>query len=517
MRKIIIFLTIIIILFSVLNVKTAKAVQQAGWYITSNTFFEWWQGNGYLGIRTNYYATDYSFSADPSSGQGSIYTYYLTVSVNGNPISNVTISNCGGVYINGQVLMTRIILKTNTSFAINSYIEIHFNIKVSNVYVYTLNAYRTFDNIEGYIAGYLTTITSTGNGIYKFDEPFVNINLTNINCSTHQYTFSISSVSGTINTVANVSTTPTMYNEYVKSFTYSSGTIIVTMDAASPQNMKVRFYVTMTVNNTQQTIFYDYSFTNTCAQQQTVTTGHLIILEPVEQLNIPVSDVSQPIQIHIRLAYGGNINDISLYANTQWVVGIIRTSPTGQSFTNSYTISTSKSDWTFDGTNSYLDVNLTLGVLDPHATMDVTYKAAIYQMTSQVPLIWSDNEVRIVVGTPSTSTGNALLDWLIKVWNEFKDWFINTMRYLFVPNASDIGQYLSQNWIQPANVYLPNVTPQYTLSIKMPGVFWGQTQSYSVSLDFSQVKNWDGYNYYLIGARVLVWLLFAYIILRFIT
>jgi hypothetical protein len=113
------------------------------------------------------------------------------------------------------------------------------------------------------------------------------------------------------------------------------------------------------------------------------------------------------------------------------------------------------------------------------------------------------------------STGNAVLDFLKAVWAEFKDWFVNTMKVLFVPNATDFSSQIAQGWVQVSNP-LPSVTPLYTIDIPMSTALG--TKNGVATIDFkTPITSWSGYPTMQSVIRVGLYTLLVFVIWSMVT
>jgi hypothetical protein len=332
--------------------------------------------------------------------------------------------------------------------------------------------------------------------------------------------------------------TSKMGKNYVISYTYDKTNKILTIYFTSDLPLGV-VYVSLGITcDSYVTLLKDISFTNTCSSQQTIQPGKLYITSPPMEVKKDSPQIGGDYYtISFSFAYGGNVihdfgaswglaNVISknIFVSPAKVEGgliysLIGVGPSGVDVMfqdgSTYHSSTSIS-WTYDSSNniSYLTVDIPL-IKDyqPGMKADITIA---FDLSGNGLLINSENSVHIIIGEALTTTGNPILDFLIKVWNEFKTWFIETMKFLFVPDSSQISQQLQAGWIDVRNTQLlPNVSSSRYLTVSMPKSLFGDNNT--VNIDFGKMTEWSGWSNVRTITRGLTWLVFLYILIGMVT
>jgi hypothetical protein len=225
-----------------------------------------------------------------------------------------------------------------------------------------------------------------------------------------------------------------------------------------------------------------------------VPKGVLVITSPQTGDNFE----SGTTQIPVSVAYGGDVTNVTdpNYNHTSVTVGAVKAlHNAGYVDLTSYSIINGTTVWS--GT-----LTLNSGEGDGEYTL----------MTSLDRTTLTSDTVTITIGG---TTGNAVLDFLKAVWQEFKEWFVNTMKALFVPNATDFSSQIAQGWVQVSNP-LPSVTPQYTIDIPMSKALG--TQNGVATIDFkTPITSWSGYPTMQSVIRVGLYTLLIFLIWSMVT
>ena len=225
-----------------------------------------------------------------------------------------------------------------------------------------------------------------------------------------------------------------------------------------------------------------------------VPKGVLVITSPKTGDNF----ASGTTQIPVSVVYGGDVTDVTdpNYNHTSVTVGATHAlHNAGYVNLTSYSIINGTTVWS--GT-----LNLNPGEGDGEYTL----LASLDRTT-----LMSDTVTITIGGT----TGNPILDFLKAVWAEFKDWFVKTMKVLFVPNATDFSSQIAQGWVQVSNP-LPGVTPQYTIDIPMSTTLG--TQNGVATIDFkTPITSWSGYSTMQSVIRLGLYTLLVFLIWSMVT
>jgi len=225
-----------------------------------------------------------------------------------------------------------------------------------------------------------------------------------------------------------------------------------------------------------------------------VPKGVLVITSPKTGDNF----ASGTTQIPVSVVYGGDVTDVTdpNYNHTSVTVGATHAlHNAGYVNLTSYSIINGTTVWS--GT-----LNLNPGEGDGEYTL----LASLDRTT-----LMSDTVTITIGGT----TGNPILDFLKAVWAEFKDWFVKTMKVLFVPNATDFSSQIAQGWVQVSNP-LPGVTPQYTIDIPMSTTLG--TQNGVATIDFkTPITSWSGYSTMQSVIRLGLYTLLVFVIWSMVT
>jgi len=236
------------------------------------------------------------------------------------------------------------------------------------------------------------------------------------------------------------------------------------------------------------------SFNLTTTTAPVVPKGVLVITSPQTGDNF----ASGTTQIPISVAYGGDVTNVTdpNYNHTSVTVGAVKAlHNAGSVDLTSYSIINGTTIWS--GT-----LTLNSGEGDGEYTLMANLDGTT---------LMSDT-VTITIGS---TTGNPVLDFLKAVWAEFKDWFVNTMKALFVPNATDFSSQIAQGWVQVSNP-LPSVTPQYTIDIPMSKALG--TQNGVATIDFkTPITSWSGYPTMQSVIRVGLYTLLIFLIWSMVT
>jgi hypothetical protein len=417
-------------------------------------------------------------------------------------------------------------------------------LKMNNTYTFYLTIKGQTTDIMGYVnvtwnVNAIGSFTLTQTQVYiPVTSKDVSLSFQGYDCNTHIATFGVNVVGYNTVDFSMVSTQKVMGKEYVVSYTYDSVNKILKVYFTSDiPNGDITLSLGITVDNTMS-LLKDITFKNSCSVQQTIQPGKLYITSPPAEIKYDSPQAGGDYYyISFSFAYGGSvIHDFgSDWGLANSFIGSIFVSPAkvnggtlysligvGPSeidvmFQDGYTYKLpSTIEWTYDSTHnvSYLTVNIPL-IKDyqPGMNADITIG---FDLSGNNLLIHSENTVHIIIGQAITSTGNPILDFLIKTWNEFKNWFIETMKFLFVPDSSQIAQQLQTGWIDIKNTQLlPNVSSSRYLTVKMPKELFGNNNT--VQIDFGKMTEWSGWSNVKTITRGLVWLVFVYILIGMVT
>jgi hypothetical protein len=381
-------------------------------------------------------------------------------------------------------------------------------------------------------------LTKADNTIMPLNLKDVSLSFQNYDCTTHIATFGVNIQGYKTIDFSKVSTLDKMGKNYVLSYTYDSVNKLLKVYFVSDlPTGNIILSLGITCDNTL-TLLKEISFTNTCTSSQTIQPGKLYITSPPSEVKYESPQAgSSYYDVSFSFAYGGSIiHDFgSDWGLSNSLGGNIFTSPIkveggigysligisssgiGIMFQDGYAYNVASTiQWTYDSNNnvSYLTIDIPL-IKDyqPGLKADITIA---FTITGNNLKVNSENSVHIIIGEALTTTGNPILDFLIKVWNEFKTWFIETMKFLFVPDSSQISQQLQSGWIDVRNTQLlPNVSSSRYLTVKMPQALFGENNT--VQLDFGKMTEWSGWSNVKTITRGLIWLVFLYILIGMVT
>jgi hypothetical protein len=172
----------------------------------------------------------------------------------------------------------------------------------------------------------------------------------------------------------------------------------------------------------------------------TITAGTLLIVSPSELVHIDLpaagSTVSDEV-INFVLEYGGDaIKDFG--SDGQFIVKVIKVKA-GDSSKILQSNFISNTAWVYNSTTNISTATFSYKWLNASdiSDYDIIF-GAFLQNPAKMQSIYSQNTVEVVLGSPSSSSGNVLIDFLSHLWEEFKKWFVDVMQYLFVPSASQM-------------------------------------------------------------------------------
>jgi hypothetical protein len=368
-------------------------------------------------------------------------------------------------------------------------------------------------------------------------EKDVSLTFLNYDCTTHIANFNVDVQGYQTIDFAMVSTSK-MGKNYVISYVYDKTTKLLKIYFSSDlPNGTVTVSLGITCDNAYS-LLKDISFTNTCVTPQKIQPGKFYITSPPMETKYDSPQVGGDYYtVTFNFAYGGNvINDFGsnwkiqdrLFMNVVTPPAVdggivcdnilITATDIIVAFHNDVNVYdvTNNSIWTYDSANNVSYLTVTIPIVknyQPGMKADITFQ---FTLSGNNLSIDSENSVHIIIGEALTTTGNPLLDLIYKIWNEFKDWFINTMKFLFVPNSSDISQQLETGWIDIKNTQLlPNVSSSRYLTVTMPKALFGDNNT--VQLDFGKMTEWNGWSNVKTITRGLIWLVFLYILIGMVT
>jgi len=171
-----------------------------------------------------------------------------------------------------------------------------------------------------------------------------------------------------------------------------------------------------------------------------VPVGQLVISSPSEVYKIDLPQAGQVVTdmvTNFTLQYGGNaINDFG--SNGRYCVSVISVK-SGDASKVLQSVPLSNSGWVYDPATNISTATFSYKWLNAGdvSDYDIVFHAYIQDYT-QLHTIYSQNTVEIILGSPSSSSGNIILDFLNHLWEEFKNWFVSIMQYLFVPTNSQM-------------------------------------------------------------------------------
>jgi hypothetical protein len=407
----------------------------------------------------------------------------------------------------------------------------------------TYTIYLTIRGITYDIGGYSQT-TWDINGVLgfkfigydkitSFDVKDVSLTFQKYDCDTHIATFGVNIVGYNSVDFSMVSTS-NMGKDYVISYVYDNVNKLLKVYFSSDlPTGTITLSLGITCDNTIS-LLKEISFTNTCNAQQTIQPGKFYITSPPTETKYDSPQVGGDYYfITFNFAYGGNvINDFGSNWKIQDFLAMNIVTPPAvdggiicdnilitatdivvafHNDTNTYDVA-NNSIWVYNSSSNTSFLSVTIPIVknyQPGMKADITFQ---FKLLGNGLEIESENSVHIIIGEALTTTGNPLLDLIYRIWNEFKNWFINTMKYLFVPDSSQIAQQLQTGWIDIKNTQLlPNLSSSRYLTITMPKELFGSNNS--VQLDFGKMTEWNGWGNVKTITRGLIWLVFVYIII----
>jgi hypothetical protein len=549
MKKVLIFVIILTIILSVLIFKPFPAKSMTTWNFSSP----------FTSISINSSTTQYLFQlyygSRNSTTSGLVYTSNLDISIS---LYDFNTNAYIGSYIYSVHTTTEKNILTTDSNVVYVYDNgagyiWKVNIPISNFTLQVSKTYSITISITGYTRGLsgfneywanwninmsayflLTKIDGT---ILPLNPKDVSLSFQSYDCQTHIATFGVNIQGYSSIDFSKVSTLGKMGKEYIVSYFYDKTNQLLKVYFTSDlPTGNIILSLGITCDNTLS-LLKDISFTNTCSVQQQIQAGKLYITSPPAEVKYTSPQVGGDYySVSFSFAYGGDIihdfgsdwgmgnvlggNIFTSSVKVQGGVGYsligISSSGIGVMFQDGYAYNVSSNiQWTYDSNNnvSYLTINIPL-IKDyqPDLKADINIS---FELTGNGLKVQSENSVHIVIGEAINSTGNPILDFLIKVWSEFKDWFVNTMKFLFVPTASDISQQLQTGWIDVRNTQLlPNVSSSRYLSVSMPKSLFGDNNT--VNIDFGKMTEWAGWSNVRTITRGLIWLVFAYILISLV-
>ncbi|MGC8981869.1 MAG: hypothetical protein ACP5JU_02900 [Minisyncoccia bacterium] len=383
---------------------------------------------------------------------------------------------------------------------------------------------------------YVASFLLGSDGKFTTTSQDISLNLSNYDCQTHIATFSVNAIGYNILEIPMVSTKKDMGQEYVISYVYSNQdkTLKVYFSSDLPTGM-ITLYLGITLD-TNITLLRNVYFSNTCEVKQDIKPGKFYITSPPMETKFESPQTGmQYYNLTFNFAYGGNINNdigsgwviryklFSNLANPPAVDGgiifdsiVISASDIVVLFHDATTFQGSNNAiWSYNSATNTSFISITIPIIkdyQPGLKADITFQFTLLGNGFEID---SDNSVHIIIGEPITSTGNPLLDAIYKIWYEFKNWFVNTIKFLFVPSSSDISNQLQSGWIDLRNTQLlPNVSASRYLNITMPKSLFGNNNN--VQLDFGKMTEWPGWSNVRTITRGFTWLLFAYILISMV-
>lgn len=166
-----------------------------------------------------------------------------------------------------------------------------------------------------------------------------------------------------------------------------------------------------------------------------ITAGALLIVSPPDLFHIDLpssgSTVSD-ITTDFVLEYGGNaINDFG--PDGKFWVNLVEVKSGDATKINSGGF-ISNSEWVYNSATNTSMATFSYKWLNANniSDYDVVFNAYLSSKTG-IHTIHSVNTIEIILGNPSSSSGNILIDFLRHLWEDFKKWFVDVMKYLFVP------------------------------------------------------------------------------------
>lgn len=177
--------------------------------------------------------------------------------------------------------------------------------------------------------------------------------------------------------------------------------------------------------------------TSQCSETPPVEKGQFKIVMPEDGQKFDSGTTT----IDVKCAYGGNIEDDYGTGATVDVGIMYQLSSVGGATITDYTIDNNVTYWT---------TTITLSN-NPDGTY--TAEAELHISNNNI----AGDQISFTIGQ---ATGNPLIDFIKRLWKEFKQWFIDTMKYLFVPTDTETTSLI--NDVQSLNLH--NYIPVLDLS-----------------------------------------------------
>jgi hypothetical protein len=171
-----------------------------------------------------------------------------------------------------------------------------------------------------------------------------------------------------------------------------------------------------------------------------VASGTLVIVSPSDLYHIDLpSDGStvSDITTNFTLVYGGNaVNDFGSDGSTSVSVVMVKSGDASKIVAY---VPMSNTSWVYNSATNTSIANFSYTWLHANDVnnYDVVFHAIIQSKTG-IRFVISQNTVEILLGSPASSSGNPIIDFLKHMFEDFKNWFLSVMQYLFVPNPQQM-------------------------------------------------------------------------------
>jgi hypothetical protein len=171
-----------------------------------------------------------------------------------------------------------------------------------------------------------------------------------------------------------------------------------------------------------------------------VPSGALVIVSPSDlyHIDLPASGSTvSDITTNFTLLYGGNaLSDFGSDGSTSVSVVMVKS---GDATKIVAYVPMPNTSWVYNSSTNTSMANFSYTWLHANnvSDYDVVFHAIIQSKTG-IKFVVSQNTVEILLGNPASSSGNPIIDFLKHLFEDFKNWFLYVMQYLFVPNPQQM-------------------------------------------------------------------------------
>jgi hypothetical protein len=375
-------------------------------------------------------------------------------------------ANTGLTFVVGH----QYLLTYSSNCRVKIYSGKYYTWTVSSSAVFTLGA---MDNVLRSISDITTSVSAV---YYSY------------NCTSNVGIFNFTMTNFTYYAFQLVKTSLVPSLNYVLYWSFNNSTKVLTVNFlnAIPKDVSLNLLWTVRGLNyygSMVDVSGNTAFTITCGEEEEeVPEGALVITSP----NTGDNFATLTTEIPVTVVYGGDVTSVTdpMYGRDLITVGCTKSLHSAGSFSNDdYSIVGGTTVWT--------------GVIT------ITEGDGAYTLLANLEGVLFSNTVSFTIGS---TTGNPLLDWAKAVFEDFKKWFVDIMKFLFVPKSTDFSSLLANGWIDVHNP-LPELTLQYTIDIPF-GVVLGGTGVESINFK-TPIVAWGGYS---VVQSVLHFLLYALLI-----